>query len=102
MTAGLNERLGEASAGEISVEVSSPGAERQLRLPDELERFQASGVIFSSILWFLLCYVAFLPAACCGLGVSRSGASCACCAIAPNSPTSIGVHSQAIPFYPID
>lgn len=36
---GLVDRLGEESAGEITVEVSSPGAERQLRLPEELERF---------------------------------------------------------------
>lgn len=31
--------VGEAAAGEIEVEVSSPGAERQVRVPAELERF---------------------------------------------------------------
>ncbi|KAL4433703.1 hypothetical protein ABPG75_000144 [Micractinium tetrahymenae] len=31
--------IGEAAAGEIEIEVSSPGAERQVRVPAELERF---------------------------------------------------------------
>ncbi|KAI3433874.1 hypothetical protein D9Q98_003676 [Chlorella vulgaris] len=37
--AAYEEVLGEAAAGEIEVEVSSPGAERQVRVPGELERF---------------------------------------------------------------
>lgn len=33
--------VGEADAGSIEVEVSSPGAERQVRVPGELQRFAA-------------------------------------------------------------
>uniref|UniRef100_A0A061QYJ3 Uncharacterized protein n=1 Tax=Tetraselmis sp. GSL018 TaxID=582737 RepID=A0A061QYJ3_9CHLO len=40
MSAGLEAELGEEAAGAIEVEVSSPGAERVLRLPDDLTRFQ--------------------------------------------------------------
>lgn len=36
---GLEAALGEAAAGELDLEVSSPGAERKLRLPGELKRF---------------------------------------------------------------
>ncbi|EIE18889.1 hypothetical protein COCSUDRAFT_45036 [Coccomyxa subellipsoidea C-169] len=35
----LDARLGEEAAGKLSVEVSSPGAERIVRVPRELERF---------------------------------------------------------------
>lgn len=40
VAAGLEEALGPAAAGEIGLEVSSPGAERQLVLPGDLERFK--------------------------------------------------------------
>eukprot|EP00192_Tetraselmis_astigmatica_P013695 CAMPEP_0117673162 /NCGR_PEP_ID=MMETSP0804-20121206/14319_1 /TAXON_ID=1074897 /ORGANISM="Tetraselmis astigmatica, Strain CCMP880" /LENGTH=324 /DNA_ID=CAMNT_0005481869 /DNA_START=72 /DNA_END=1046 /DNA_ORIENTATION=+ len=40
MYSGLEEALGEEEAGSIEVEVSSPGAERALRLPGELTRFR--------------------------------------------------------------
>ncbi|CAK0786450.1 hypothetical protein CVIRNUC_009663 [Coccomyxa viridis] len=37
----LEAKVGEKAAGELSVEVSSPGAERIVRVPSELQRFQA-------------------------------------------------------------
>merc|ERR1711976_39219 len=40
MNVGLEEALGEDVAGDLEIEVSSPGAERVLRLPGELARFQ--------------------------------------------------------------
>jgi ribosome maturation factor RimP len=36
----LEALLGVEGAGEVTFEVSSPGAERQLQLPSDLERFQ--------------------------------------------------------------
>lgn len=36
----LEERLGEEVAGRMEVEVSSPGAERPVGIPGELERFR--------------------------------------------------------------
>ncbi|CAL5222919.1 g5352 [Coccomyxa viridis] len=36
----LEAKIGEQAAGELSVEVSSPGAERTVRVPSELERFR--------------------------------------------------------------
>lgn len=40
LSMGLDERFGEEVSGDIEMEVSSPGAERVLRLPGELARFQ--------------------------------------------------------------
>lgn len=40
MAAALEQQLGAEAAGDIAVEVSSPGAERQLRIPADLIRFQ--------------------------------------------------------------
>eukprot|EP00889_Picochlorum_renovo_P007177 jgi/Picre1/34207/NNA_001681.t1 len=37
----LESNLGEETAGSIEIEVSSPGAERSVRIPDELLRFKA-------------------------------------------------------------
>lgn len=39
MTNLMDEKLGEKEAGEIEMEVSSPGAERHLRIPEDFARF---------------------------------------------------------------
>lgn len=59
----LEDKLGEEDAGQFSIQVSSPGAERRLRIPDDLDRFKSlpltvqhtdgSGVQVSQVLRFV-------------------------------------------------